>query len=92
MIVSSITGLITFLCCGFTRTKFMLLSFLVWIAHVESYIMLRLVLLVVALPQVIQWSFLQRRGKTMKATYASLMMDALFVLIFVLIFVLTEIL
>ncbi len=78
MIVSSITGLLKFLCCGFTRTKFMMLCFLVWITHVESYIMLWSVVLVVAPPQVIKWSFPQRRDATMKVTYKSLMMDVLF--------------
>ncbi len=50
----------------------MVLCFLIWIAHVESYIMLWSVLSVVALPQVIQWSFPQRENKTMKVTYESL--------------------
>ncbi len=80
MIVSSITELLTFLCCGFTRIKVMVLCFLVWIAHVESYKMLWLVLPVVALPLVIQWSFPQRRDTTMKVTYESLILDAIFVL------------
>ncbi len=50
------TGLLTFICCCFTKTKFVVLCFLTWIAYVESYIMLGLVLPVVAPPQVIQWS------------------------------------
>ncbi len=74
MIVSSITEVLTFLCCGFTRTKFMVLCFLVWIAHVKSCKP------VVAPPQVIQWSFPQRRDKTTKVTSESLLLDALFVL------------
>ncbi len=80
MIVSSITGLLTLICCGFTITKFMVLCFLVRIAHVEYYIMLWLALPVVVPPQVIQWPFPQRRDKTMKVTCESLMMDVLFVL------------
>ena len=64
----------------FHKTKVMVHCFLVWIAHVESYIMLWSVLSVVALPQVIQRSFPRRRDKTMKVTYESLIMDALFVL------------
>ena len=51
MIVSSITGLPAFICYGFTRT--LVLSFLAWIVHVESYIMLWLVLPVVAPPVVL---------------------------------------
>ncbi len=80
MIVSSITGLLAFVCYAFTGTKFMVLCFLVWIAHVESYMMLWLVLLEVAPTQVMQWYFPQRRDKTMKVTYESLMVDAIFVL------------
>ena len=80
MTVSSITGTFTFICGRFTRTKVMVLCFLVWIAHVESYIMLWLVLLVVALPQVIQWFSPHRRNKTIKVTYESLIVDAIFVL------------
>ena len=64
----------------FYKNKVMVLCFLVWIAHVESNIMLWFVLPVVALPQVIYWSSPQRRNKTMKVTYDALilMMDAFF--------------
>ena len=55
LIVSSFTGLLTFICCGFTGTKFMVLCFLVQVAQFESYIFC-LVLPVVALQMVIQWS------------------------------------
>ncbi len=80
LIVSSFTGLLTFMCCGFTRTKFMVLCFLVWVAHFESYIMLWLVLHVVALPMVIQWSFPLKGTKLLRWLYESLIMDAMFVL------------
>ncbi len=33
LIISVVTGFLTFICCGFTRTKFMVLCFLVWVAH-----------------------------------------------------------
>ena len=47
MLISSFSGLLTFICCGFTRTKVMVLCFFAWIAHFESYIFLCYVLPVV---------------------------------------------
>ena len=75
---SVVTGITHFICCGSQKTKFMVLLFLCRLLILGSYIQFRLVLQVIALPTVIQWSFPHRRDLTLKAMQQPHFMDAMF--------------
>ncbi len=77
---SLVTWITHFICCRSQKTKFMVLLFLCWLLILESYVQFRLVLQVIALPTVIQWSFPYRRDLTLKAMQQPHFMDAMFVL------------